>query len=148
MSSWGAPVLFVKNKYGTLKLCIDYRQLNKVTLKNRFPLSRIDALFNQLKGEAVFTKIDLRSIYHQVHKKEEDIYKTTFWTRYGCYEFVVVPFFVTNSPTTFMCFMNIVLCPYVDRFFIVFIDDILVYYKLEEEHVEHLETMLRFLREH
>ena len=102
VSPWGAPVLFVKKKGGTLRLCIDYMQLNKVTIKNRYPLLRIDDLFDQLKGATMFSKSDLRSVYHQVHTKEEDIYKTTFRTRYGNYEFVVVPFDLTNAPTTFM----------------------------------------------
>lgn len=138
----------MKKKDGTLRLCIDYMQLNKVTIKNRYPLSRIDGLFDQLKGVVVFLKIDLRSRYHHVHIKEEGIYKTTFKTRYRHYEFVVVPFGLTNGPATFMCLINSVLRYYLDKFVIVFIDDILVYSKNEEEHVEHLPTMLRFLREY
>lgn len=145
---WGAPIFFVKKKDATLRLCIDYMILNKVTIKNRYFLSTIDDLFDQLKGETVFSNIDLRSRYHQVHIKEEYIYKVTFWTRYDHYEFFVVPFDLTNSPTNFMCLLNSALRPCLDKFFIVFIDDILVYFKNEEEHVEHLETMLRLLIEH
>eukprot|EP00253_Pinus_taeda_P002058 PITA_02058 len=148
VSPWGAPVLFVKKKDGTLRLCIDYRKLNKVKIKNKYPLTRIDDLFDQLKGAAVFSEIDLRSGYHQVHIKEEDIFKIALRTRYGHYEFVVVPFSLTYAPATFMRFMDIVLRHYLDKFVIVFIDDILEYSKNEEEHVEHLATVLRLLREH
>lgn len=111
-------------------------------------LLRIDDLFEQLKGKTMFSKFDMRSGYHQVRIKEEDIYKTTFWTRYGHYEFFVVPFGFTNAPATFMCLMNNVLHTYLDKFVILFIDDILIYSKNEEEHVEHLALMLRLLREH
>jgi len=106
--------------------------------KNKYPLPRIDDLFDQLKGSIMFSKIDMRSRYHQIHIKEEDIYKTVFRIKYGHYELVVVPFGLTNAPTTFMCLMNSVLRPYLDKFFIVFIDDIMVYSKNEEEHAKHL----------
>ena len=119
-----------------------------MTIKNRYSLSNIDDLFDQLKEAIVFSKIDLRSRYHQVRIKEEDIHKTTFRTRYGHYEFVVVLFRLTNAPTTFTCLMNSVLLPYLDKFVIVFIDDILIYSKNEEENVENSTTMLRLLREH
>ena len=119
-----------------------------MTIKNRYLLSRIDDLFDQLKGVAVFSEIDLRSGYHQVRIKEEDIYNTAFQTRYGHYKFVVVPFGLTYAPTTFMCLMNSVLHHYLDKFVIVFIDDILIYSNNEEEHVEDLEAMLKLLREH
>jgi hypothetical protein len=126
VSPCGVPVLFVKKKYGTLRLCIDYIQLNKVTIKNKYPLPRIDDIFDQMKGENIFPKIDLRSDYHQVRIKEENINKTTFKTRYGHYEFTVVPFGISNSPTIFMCLMNEVLREYLEKFMIVFLDDILV----------------------
>ena len=118
MSPWGAPVLFVKKKDGTLRLCIDYRQLNKVTVKNKYPLPRIDDLFYQMKGAMVFSNIELRSSYNQLRIKDEDIYKTTFRKRYGHYEFVVVPFGLINAPATFMCLMNSVFNMYLDNFFL------------------------------
>ena len=148
VSPWGAPVLFVKKKDGTLRLCVDYRQLNKMTIKNRYPLPRIDDLFDQVRGAAVFSKIDLRSRYHQVRIKDEDVHKTAFRTRYGHYKFLVIPFGLTNAPATFMCLMNSVLHKYLDKFVIIFIDDILIYSKNEEEHKEHLKLVLQTLREH
>jgi len=120
--------------------------MNKVTIRNRYPFPRIDDLLYYFKGETMFSNIDMRLGYHQVRMKEEDIFKTVFRTRYGNYEYVVVPFGLTNALATFMCLMNSVLCPYLDKFFIVFIDDILVYSNNEEEHVEHLATVLIFLR--
>jgi len=138
VSPWGAPVLFVKKKDGTLRLCIDYRQLNKMTMKNRYPLPRIVDLFDQVRGSTIFSKIDLRLGYHQIRIKDEDIYKTAFKTRYGHYEFVIMPFGLTNAPTSFMCLMNSILSKYLDKFVIVFIDDILIYSKNEQEHQEHL----------
>ena len=126
-SPWGAPVLFAKNKDKTLRLCIDYRQLNRVTIKNRYPLPRIDDLFDQLRGARVYSKIDLRTGYYQLRVRETDIPKTAFRARYGHFEFTVMPFGLTNAPTPFMDLMHRVFQPYLDQFFIVFVDDILIY---------------------
>ena len=116
ISPWGAPVLFMKKKDGSLQLCIDYRQLNRVTIRNQYPLPRIDVLFNQLQGSRVYSKIDLRSGYHQLRVPEGDVPKTAFRTSYGHYEFLVMPFGLTNASTTFMDLMNRVFQPYLDRF--------------------------------
>nr|GEV45613.1 putative reverse transcriptase domain-containing protein [Tanacetum cinerariifolium] len=145
-SPWGTPVLFFKKKDGALRMCIDYRELNKLTIKNRYPLPRIDDLFDQLQGACCFSKIDLRSRYHQLRVREEDIPKTTFRTRYGHFEFTVMPFGLTNAPAVFMDLMNHVCKPYLDKFIIVFIDDILIYSRSEEEHEAHLKTILDLLK--
>ncbi|GJX31523.1 putative reverse transcriptase domain-containing protein [Tanacetum coccineum] len=145
-SPWGAPVLFVKKKDGSFRMCIDYRELNKLTVKNRYPLPRIDDLFDQLQGSQFFSKIDLRSGYHQLRVHEDDIPKTAFRTRYGHFEFTVMPFGLTNAPAIFMDLMNRVCRSYLDKFVIVFIDDILIYSKTQEEHVEHLRLVLELLK--
>ena len=137
----------MKKKDGTLRMCIDYRQINKVTMKNKHLLPRIEDLFYQLKGAGVFSKIDLRSGYYQLRVKEVDVPKTAFRTQYGHCEFLVMPFGLTNAPATFMDLMNKVFRPYVDRFVVVFIDDILVYSKDAQEHEQHLRIVLETLRE-
>nr|GEX06681.1 putative reverse transcriptase domain-containing protein [Tanacetum cinerariifolium] len=144
--SWGDPVLFVKKKDGSFHMCIDYRELNKLTVKNRYPLPRIDDLFNQIQGSSVYSKIDLRSRYHQLRVRKEDIPKTVFRTRYGHYEFQVMPFGLTNAPVVFMDLVNRVSKPYLDKFVIAFIDDILIYSKNKEEHEEHLKLILELLK--
>ncbi|GKA81977.1 putative reverse transcriptase domain-containing protein [Tanacetum coccineum] len=145
-SPWGAPVLFVKKKDGSFQMCIDYRKLNKLTVKNRYPLPRIDDLFDQSQGSKVYSKIDLRSGYHQLRVRDEDFPKTAFRTRYGHYKFQVMPFGLTNAPTVFVDLMNWVWKPYLDKFVIVFIDDILIYSKTKEEHDAHLILILELLK--
>ncbi|GJX66319.1 putative reverse transcriptase domain-containing protein [Tanacetum coccineum] len=145
-SPWGAPVLFVKKKDGSFRMCIDYQELNKLTVKNCYPLPRIDDLVDQLQGSSVYSKIDLRSGYHQLRVREEDILKTAFRTRYGHYEFQVMPFGLTNAPAVFMDLINWVCKPYLDKFVIVFIDDILIYSKNKQEHEAHLKLILELLK--
>jgi hypothetical protein len=147
-SPWGCPSLFVKKKDESLRLCIYYRPLNAVTIKNKYPLPRIDVLFDQLVRAKVFSKIDLRSGYHQIKIRASDISKTAFSTRYGLYEYLVMSFGLTNAPAYFMYLMNVVFMPELDKFVVVFIDDILVYSKSEEEHAGHLQVVLQHLREH
>nr|GEZ60200.1 hypothetical protein [Tanacetum cinerariifolium] len=142
----GAPVMFVKKKNEYFQMCIDYRELNKLTVKNRYPLPRIDDLFDQLQGSRVYSKIDLRYGYHQLRVKEEDILKTTFITRYGHYKFQVLPFGLTNTPAVFTDLINRVCKPYLDKFVIIFIDDILIYSKNEEENLEHIKLNLELLK--
>jgi hypothetical protein len=141
-SPWGCPTIFVKKKDESLHMCVDYRPLNVVTIKNKYPLPRIDFLFDQLSKAKVFSKIDLRSGYHQIKIRPEDIPKTAFSTRYGLFEYLVMFFRLTNAPAHFMYLMNSVFMPELDKFVIVFIDDILVYYQNEEEHAEHLRIVL------
>ncbi|GJY26556.1 putative reverse transcriptase domain-containing protein [Tanacetum coccineum] len=145
-SPWGAPVLFVKKNDGTFRMCIDYREVNKLTVKNHYPFARIDDLFDHLQGSSVYSKIDLRSGYHQLRVCEGDIPKTAFRTCYGHYEFQVMPFGLTNAPAIFMDLMNGVCKPYLDKFLIVFIEDILIYSKNKEEHEEHLRLILELLK--
>ncbi|KAL0373921.1 UNVERIFIED_CONTAM: Transposon Ty3-G Gag-Pol polyprotein [Sesamum radiatum] len=147
VSPWVTLVLFIKKKDGSLRLSIDYRELNKVTIENKYSLPRIDDLFDQLKGAKVFSKIDLRSWYHQLKINADDISKTAFRTRYGHYEFLVMPFGLTNAPAAFMDLMNRVFKQHLDKFILVFIDDILVYSPSEQEHEEHLRVVLQTLRE-
>jgi hypothetical protein len=145
-SPWAFPVLLVEKKDGTKRLCVDYRDLNRLTIKNKYPLPRIDVLFEQLRGVKVFSKIDLNSGYHQLRIREEDIEKTTFSTRYGHYEYIVMSFGLTNAPAMFMEAINRMLHEYLDDFIIVFLDDILIYSKSEEEHERHLCLVLDALR--
>ncbi|KAG8503335.1 hypothetical protein CXB51_001291 [Gossypium anomalum] len=130
-----------------MRLCIDYRQLNKVTIKNKYPLPRINDLFDQLRGATVFSKIDLRSSYYQLRVKESDVPKIAFKMRYDHYEFLVVPFGLKNVPVVFMDLMNRIFRPYLDKFVVVFIDNILIYSKGETEHAEHLRMILQILRD-
>jgi transposase InsO family protein len=146
-SPFAAPVLFVKKKTGELRMCVDYRALNDITIKNRYPLPRIDEIFDQLRGARVFTKIDLRSGYHQIRVDEESVPRTAFTTRYGQYEFTVMPFGLTNAPATFQTLMNQVLRPFLDQFCVVYLDDILVFSRSLEEHVAHLRAVLGKLRD-
>ena len=133
----------MKKKDQTLRLCVDYRPLNEVTIKNKYSLPRIDLLFDQLSGAKVFSKIDLRSGYHQIKIRREDVPKTAFTTRYGLYEYLVMSFGLTNAPAHFMYLMNSVFMPELDKFVVVFIDDILIYSKSKEEHAEHLRIVLQ-----
>jgi hypothetical protein len=147
-SPWGAPIIFVGKKDGTQRMCVDYRSLNDVTIKNKYPLPRIEDLFYQMRGATVFSKIDLRSGYHQMKIRPSDIPKTAFTTRYGLYEYTVMSFELTNAPAYFMYLMNKIFMEYLDKFVVVFIHDILIYSKNEEEHEEHLRLGLQKLREH
>jgi hypothetical protein len=148
-SEWGCPALFVKKKKeGTLRMCVDYRPLNVVTIKNKYPLPHIDILFDHLSRAKVFSKINLRYCYHQIKIKPQDIPKTAFSTRYGLYEYLVMSFVLTNAPAYFMLLMNLVFMLELDKFVVVFIDDILVYSENELDHEKHLRIVLTRLREH
>jgi hypothetical protein len=144
-SPWGCPAIFVKKKDQFLRLCVDYRPLNVVTIKNKYPLPRIDILFDQLAGARVFSKVDLRLGYHQIKIRPEDVTKTTFSTRYGLYEYLVISFGLTNAPAYFMYLMNSMFMPELDKFTVVFIDNILIYSKSEEEHAQCLRVILQRL---
>jgi hypothetical protein len=146
-SPWAAPVLFVEKKDGINRMCIDYRALNEVTIKNKYPLSRIEDLFDQLRGASVLSKIDLRLGYHQLRIRPSNIPKTAFITKYGLYEFTVLSFGLTNAPAFFMYLMNSVFMDYPDKFVVVFIADILIYSQNEQEHEEHLRKVLQRLRD-
>jgi hypothetical protein len=147
-SPWGCPAIFVKKKDQSLQMCVDYRPLNAVTIKNKYPLPCINILFDQLSKAKVFSKIDLRSGYHQIKICPEDISKIAFSTRYGLYEYLVMSFRLTNAPAHFMCLMNSVFIPELDKFLVVFIDDILIYSENEADHAEHLRVVLTRLCEH
>jgi len=144
-SPWDCPALFMKNKDDSLMLCVDYQPLNVVIIKNKYPLPRIDVLFDQLAGAKIFSKIDLRSGYHQIKIRPSDIPKAAFSTRYGLYEYLVMSFGLTNAPTYFMYLMNSVFMPELDKFVVVFIDDILIYSRNEKEHEQHLRIVLQCL---
>ena len=147
-SPWRSPVLFVDKQDGGTRLCTDYRKLNDVTIKNKYPLPKIEDLFDQLTGSRVFSKIDLRTGYHQLKIRATDIPKTAFTTRYGLYEYTVMSFGLTNAPAYFMNLMNKIFMNFLDKFVVVFIDDILIYSKSEEDHKKHLRLVLETLREH
>ena len=147
-SPWGAPILFSKKKDKSLRLCIDYRQLKRLMIKNRYPLPRIDDLFDQLRGARVNSKIDLRTSYHQLRVREKDIPKTAFRKRYGHFEFTVMPCGLTNAPAAFMDLMHRVFQLYLDQFVVVFVDDILIYSQSEWDHEYHLRIVLQLFRDH
>jgi hypothetical protein len=144
---WGAPILFIEKKDGTQRMCVDYCSLNEVTIKNKYSLPQIKDLFDQMKGASVFSKIDLRSGFHQQRIRELDIPKTVFHTWYGLYEYTVMSFGLTNAPSYFMYLMNKVFMEYLDKFVVVFINNILIYSKIEAEHEEHLRLVLEKLRD-
>ena len=148
VSPFGAPVLFVPKKDGGMRMCVDYRALNRVTVHNRYPLPRIDELLDRLLGAKLFTKIDLRSGYHQIRVHPEDVPKTAFRTRYGHFEFLILPFGLTNAPATFMNLMHSIFREQLDDFVIIFLDDILVYSKDLDSHVAHVRQTLSILRHH
>jgi hypothetical protein len=147
-SPWSCPALFVKKKDRSLRLCVDYRPLNVITVKNKYPLSHIDILFDQLAGARVFSKVDLHSGYYQIKIRLKDVSKTAFSTRYELYEYLVMSFGLTKAPTHFMYLTNSVFMPELDKFVVVFIDDILIYSKSEEEHAQHLRVILQRLQDH
>ena len=145
-SPWGSPIVLVRKKDVSWRICIDYRALDKITIKNRYPLPRIDDLIDQLKEAVYFSKLDLHSGYHQVRVAEQDAWKTAFKTKQGLYEYLVRPFGLTNAPATFMRLMNEVLKPFLDDFVIVYLDDILIFSKTWEEHLKHVKRTLDVLK--
>jgi hypothetical protein len=147
-SPWGCPALFVKKKNQSLTLCVDYRPLNAITMKNKYPLPRIGILFDQLTGVKVFSKVDLCSGYHQINIHPEDVPRTAFSTRYGLYEYLVMSFRLTNAPAHFIYLMTSVFMPELEKSVVVFIDNILIYSKSEEEHARHLRVILQQLWDH
>jgi len=148
LTPWGAAVFFMRKKDGTLRLCIDFGKLNKVTVKNKYHFPRINYLFDQLRGVNIFSNIDLRYGYYHVRINEEEIRKNSFRTRYKHYEFTVVSFVLSNAPIVFMCLMNSIFINFLNKFFIIFLYDILIYSKSKEEHENHLRIVLKVLREH
>ena len=147
ISPWGSPVLFIPKKDGGLRMCIDYRALNKKTIKNQVPLPRIDEVWDQIGGSKFFTTLDLKEGYHQIRIREKDIEKTAFRTRYGQFEYLVTPFGLTGAPGCFQTLMNNIFRKYLDEFVLVYLDDILIYSKTWDEHLEHIESVLKILRE-
>ena len=147
-SPYGAPVILVPKKDGGKRMVIDYRLVNAITIKNRYPLPRIDDLMDQVHGAKIFSKIDMASGFHQIRMAEADCHKSAFRTRFGHYEFTVLPMGMTSAPATFQRLMNDIFMPYLDTFVIIFLDDFCIYSKTPEEHIKHLEIVLGLLREH
>ena len=147
-SPYGAPILFIPKKDACLRFCVDYRWLNKKTIRNQYPLPLLEELFDRLGGSKVFNKIDLKSGYWQIPVRERDIQKTAFKTRWGLYEYLVMPFGVTNALAQFMNMMKDLLGEYLDRFVLVFLDDVLIYSATVDQHTEHVRQVLQKLREH
>lgn len=147
-SPWGCPAMFMKNKYKSLTMVVDYHPLNEVTLKNKYPLPRINDLFDQLRNTKVLSKVDLRMGNHRIKIRSEDIPKTMFWSRYGSYEYTWVSFHFTNAPSSFMQLMNSVFMEYIDKFGVVFIEEILIFLKNEKDHILHLKLVHEKLQQH